>query len=181
MLTALLVAMMSIGLSSCNKDDDEDSSSKATVIDGKAYTTNYAWWFIQGSGKNKMLSLEFSNTDIYNVTMPPSRVYVLTLNIDNWEYSDIKSGTYTGVIEFWDMTIDASSNTTQYLNCLSGKVNVTITKDGDNYSISIPETTVNRHPNEANEPGGRDKVIGTVPFSFNYTGKISVGGRDSDR
>ena len=69
-LSIMMVAMLSIGLSSCSKDDDDDggsgSGNKTAVVEGNAYNMEYAWWQVGGSKYHKTLTLEFSNIDLYD-------------------------------------------------------------------------------------------------------------------
>ena len=183
-LSIMMVAMLSIGLSSCSKDDDDDGGSgggsKAAVVDGKAYNMKYAWWRVNGSGKSKHLTLEFSSIDIYNrdyiYAQPQIRAQFIDLEIGNWEYSDVQSGTYTGGLNFDDSEAKGYSDEThewqsiQYHTLVEGKVKVVITRDGDDFTITIPETMIDSY--DVNT----EKRIASVPFSFTYKGKISVAG-----
>ena len=181
LFTTLLVAMLGLSLSSCSKDDDDDGGSgggsKAVVVDGKAYNTKYAWW----KAKYNTLTLKFCSFDVYDLDFIYSepeqiRGQYMEMEIYKWEYSDVQPGTYTAELIFYDATTKGYSIEThhwqsyQFYTYVEGKVNVTRTKDGDNFSITIPETMIDSYdPNT-------EKRAGSVPFSFNYTGKISVMG-----
>lgn len=178
LLTALLVAMMSIGLSSCNKDDDDDGGSgggnKAAVVDGKAYNMKYAWYRAEGGGRYWPLEIEFSNVDIYDFdyicAQRQIRVQHLGIIINNYVYHDVQSGTYNAEILFEDASTEGYSYETkkwrnvQYHAYDVWDDEVIITRDGDNYSVTIPETMIEPHI------AGKET---SVPFSFYYTGKIS--------
>ncbi|MBR6121333.1 MAG: hypothetical protein IKQ05_02950 [Prevotella sp.] len=177
LLTTLLVAMMSFGLTACGDDDDDDSGSgggnAAAVVDGKSYGLNHAWWDVYRDGKYKHLYLEFSNVDIYKMSMPKGGVQLLTLNFGNYQYTDVQPGTYQAEMSFVEGEYgEYVSGTIQ--TCLRGKnVEVNVVKDGDNFTVIIPETTVNVLEDEESK-----KVIGTAPFSFKYIGKLAVSPDD---
>lgn len=170
LFTTLLVAMIGLGLSSCSKDDDEGGgsggSSKPTVIvDGKSNKLNYAYYDIYENGQG--LYLEFYNVDKYNMSISDTKLQGLLIDIEKYHQSDIQSGAYSADLFYYDTDIDYSSHNVHNNILLKGKVNVTITKDGDTYSVSVPETTVNIVDNDERT------VLGSKPVSFSYTGKLT--------
>ena len=63
-LSVMMVVMLSIGLSSCSKDDDEGGSgngNSTVMVDGKSYNLNHAYYDIYDN--NHGLCLEFFNVD----------------------------------------------------------------------------------------------------------------------
>ena len=57
-----------------------------------------------------------------------------------------------------------------------GTVTIIITKEGDNFTITIPETMLDSWDVNTDSDVYTGKKAGSVPFSFNYTGKLSLGG-----
>ena len=166
-LSAVLTAVtLSVCLASCGDDEDGGggSGSSTVIVDGKQYTMNYGWWEVRG----KRLMLEFSNVNVYGPEHSINRYQELTLDISNWQHSDVQPGTYTAAMEFDAQIYDSSKDElTEHETDVAGNVEVTIAKDGDNYIVTVPETNVRLYD-------FNDKVTGTVPFSFKYVGKLSV-------
>lgn len=175
LLTALLVAMMSFGLSSCSKDDDNKGGSgdgSSTVMaDGKSYNLNRAYYDIWDNGNG--LCLEFSNVDYYNKGRYDGYFQYLRLDIERYHRTELESGTYNADVMYFADSAGFTENYKSYnilkqYKLLDGIVPVTIVKNDDTYSISIPETTVN-----ILDPSNERKIIGKTTFSFSYTGKLT--------
>lgn len=176
LLTALLVAMVSFGLTACGDDDDDDnggggsggSGNAALIINGKSYALSHAWYKVG----HKTLYLAFANMDVYGFRWEGSKNDIqyqfLDFTISNYEGSDVQEGKYTASMEFEDLIVNYSKQSRMCQTDVAGKVEVNITKDGNNYIITVPETNVNLYDDET------DEIIGTTPFSFLYTGKLAI-------
>jgi hypothetical protein len=177
LFTALLVTMMSFGLTACGDDEDDGGSgggNAAAVVDGKSYNLSHGWWDVYGDGNYKHLYLEFANVDIYNIKSPNGRVEELSLEfIGHYQYSDVQPGKYQAEMSFVDWEFQGKYDDTEIQTCLKGNVEVDIAKDGDKFTVTIPETTVDVLNDERSH-----KVIGTAPFSFKYTGRLAASPDD---
>ena len=95
----------------------------------------------------------------------------MPLNIYQYSNTVVAPGTYKAYMEFWNMSYNWNTQESIYNDDLSARdVEVTITHSGNNYTITIPETTVNVHRSNVD---GDDSVIGTTAFSFSYSGQLT--------
>ena len=170
-MTVIVMAFTSLTFVSCGDDDDDNDAGagKATVVvDGASYEMNFGWWNVN----HKSLGLYFSDTaNAYSLTpkeINGKRIKEVELVIYDWNYAEIQPGTYTAFMETSDILyVDISKEDVEEYPYYSGQVLVTITKDADRYTISFPETNVSKYDEETG------KNLGTVPFSFSYSGKLS--------
>jgi hypothetical protein len=197
LLTTLLVAMMSFGLTACGDDDDDDSGSGGgggngngvAVVDGTRTAFGYGYYKIRKYSDLSSLSIDFYDFDA-NLWKPSSTslngktLANVHLAIEELKSSDIQPGTYAADMELYSIRVKDISKVDvdeesafEYLPAaLGGYVEITISGTPDNWTISIPETTVEKFD------AYTEKHLGTATFSFNFTGKLVKGNpiRDDD-
>ena len=164
---AMFMMVVACGIiTSCSNEDDDaggaggagGAGDKSAVVNGKVSKLNYGFW----ETHDGEVSLYFSNVDILNTSSLPKKVEMLTMNIEG-RATSIQTGTHRAYIEY--NSLNPASET--YFNfCAYGNVDVTIAKNGSEYTITIPETTVRYYEGE-----DRDNYK-TVPFTFSYTGRL---------
>ena len=158
---AMFMMVVACGIiTSCSNEDGDagGAGDKSAVVNGKVSKLNYGFW----ETHDGEVSLYFSNVDILNMSSLPKKVEMLTMNIEG-RATSIQTGTHRAYIEY--DSLNPASET--YFNfCAYGNVDVTIAKNGSEYTITIPETTVRYYE-------GEDEYnYKTVPFTFSYTGRL---------
>lgn len=155
----IMVVTCSMMVSCSNEDGDETGGGgdKAIVVNGKVSKLNHGYW----EADEGEVHMYFSNVDMLNMSSLPKKVEMLTMNIEG-RATSIQTGTHRADIEYW--SVNPETNT--YNASADGNVDVTITKNGSEYTITIPETTVRYYE-------GEDEYnYKTVPFTFSYTGRL---------
>lgn len=162
-MTIAMMVLVCVGFTACGSDDDDNGGggSKSTTVDGKSYGLGYGFW----SAAHGNLYLEFSNVDFLNMKSVPNQIDVLALSIETGSnVTGVATGTFDAEASFFSMKYDP--NKTTYGAAAEGNVKVTISKNGSNYVVTIPQTTIYAIDLEAGD------IEGKIPFSFNYTGSI---------
>lgn len=156
---------------SCSNDNEDNGSdgSKSAVVDGA--TTGFAYGFYDTEDEG-YLNMEFSNVNLANQASVANaqKVDVVTLSMPNGTSKDIQEGTRQALMEYWSM--EPATHT--YLNSGLGNVNVTIKKDGANYTVTIPKTEITFYQ------GADQSKARRAYFSFNYSGSLSYFSNFSD-
>ena len=163
-MTIVLMAFVCAGFTACGSDDDDNDGcsgggSKSAKVNGQSYNLAYGFWDTRGN----YTCFEFSNVDLRNPSSWPEKIDMLYFNVDG--ITSPQPGTYNGVgIEIYSFN---SKKEGVYYPGASGIVNLTIAKSGNNYTFTIPETTINYYSN-----GNVDEST-RVPFSFSWTGSLT--------
>ena len=162
-LSILMMGVVCCMTTSCSSDNEDDGSdgSKAVVVDGAATSFAYGFYDLEEPG---YLNMEFSNANLANPASvaKTKKIDVVTLTMPYGE-KDLKDGTYQAHMEYWSM----EPATEKYLASGVGIVNVTIKKDGSNYSVTIPKTEITFYP-DADETKAKK-----ASFTFNYHGAMT--------
>lgn len=157
---AMFMMVVACGIiTSCSNEDGDagGAGDKSAVVNGKVSKLNYGFW----ETHDGEVYLHFSNVDILNMSSLPKKVEMLTMNIEG-RATSIQTGTHRADIEYW--SVNPETNT--YNASADGNVDVTIAKNGSEYTITIPEATVRYYE-------GEDEYnYKTVPFTFSYTGRL---------
>lgn len=165
---AMFMMVVACGIiTSCSNEDGDAADAaggaggagdKSAVVNGKVSKLNYGFW----ETHDGEVSLYFSNVDMLNMSSLPKKVEMLTMNIEG-RATSIQTGTHRADIEYWSVNPETN---TYNASADGNNVDVTIAKNGSEYTITIPETTVRYYE-------GEDKHnYKTVPFTFSYTGRL---------
>lgn len=162
-LSIIMVAMLSIVLSSCNKDDDEGGSGNGGkfTYGGKSYGISYGYYNYDTRAP-KCCDLYFFNCDPYDIANFPSLVNFAGITIYNLEGSadEVPTG------EFEDYRVHlvtgAAENVSgdQWGGYGNADAKLIIKKNGNRYSVSFSNLTIG---NDVDEIHG---------VTFNYTGTL---------
>lgn len=160
-LTMLIMVVTCSMMVSCSNEDGDETGGggdKAIVVNGKVSKLNHGYW----EADEGEVHMYFSNVDMLNMSSLPKKVEMLTMNIEG-KATSIQTGTHRAYIEFWSMNpVEETYNGSAY-----GNVNVVITKNGSEYTVTIPETTVRYVEGDGDEDNSKP-----VPFTFKYTGRM---------
>jgi len=163
-LSILMMGVVCCMTTSCSSDNEDDGSdgSKAVVVDGAATSFAYGFYDLEDEG---YLHMEFSNVNLANRASVESakKMDVVALTMQIGDAKDIKEGTFQAGMEYFSM----EPATATYSASGVGIVNVTIKKDGSNYSVTIPKTEITFYP-DADE-----KKAKKASFTFNYHGAMT--------
>ena len=157
---ALLGLSLCLGFTACGDDDDNDSSGSGVMkLNGKDYALTYGFY---DTAQDDCVSFEFSNFNLANPSGSiPKKIDMLYFNIEG--ITSLEPGTYNVVIEF--SSSSTSDEEVSYPGA-AGSVSLTLEKDGSNYKITIPETTVSYYPS------GDEAESIEASFSFSWTGQL---------
>ena len=162
-LSIIMVAMLSIGLSSCNKDDDEGGSGNGGkfTYGGKSYGISYGFYNYD-TRDPKRRDLYFYNCDPYDIANFPSLVNYAGITIYNLggsadevptgEFEDYRVYLVTGAAE--------NVHGDQWEGNGNANAKLIIKKNGNKYSVSFSNLTIGNDV---------DHIDGVT---LNYTGTL---------
>ena len=164
-LSIMMVAMLSIGLSSCNKDDDDEGGSGnggKFTCGGKSYGISYGYYNYD-TRDSKRCDLSFTNFDQYDISDRPSSINYAGISF----YPSGTSGEEVPTGEFENFRVclvtGAEENNVRD-NYWEGNGNANakliIKKNGNKYSVSFSNLTIG---NDVDEIHG---------VTLNYTGTL---------
>jgi hypothetical protein len=160
----LLMGVVCCMATSCSSDNEDEGSdgSKSAVVDGAATSFAYGFYDTEEEGYLKM---EFSNVNLANkVSLAQAKkIDLVTLKIPNEGSRTIPEDTRQALMTY--SSFEPATNT--ILASGTGQVNVTIKKNGSNYSVTIPKTEIIFYK-DADE-----KQAKKASFTFNYNGALS--------
>ena len=163
-----MMAFMCVGFAACGGSDGDDddgsggSGGGSMKFNGQSYNLSYGFCDAETSST----IFEFSNYNLLNnnPSAAPSKIDMLTVSVKG--ISSPQPGTYSANIEIYSFAPTATE--ASYYPIGTGKgVSLTITKSGDKYTFTIPETTIPYYPN------GKNGNETSVPFSFSWTGTLT--------
>lgn len=166
-MTIMLMAFVCVGFTACGSDDDDNggggSGGGSTKVNGQSYNMSYGFW---DPGKSNVY-FEFSNYNLLNKnpSAAPSKIDILTIGVSG--ITSPEPGTYNATVELYSFAPTATESI--HYPGGAGRVSLTISKSGDKYTFTIPETTITYYPN--GDGGGKTGT--SVPFSFSWTGTLT--------
>ena len=165
-MTIALMAFVCVGFAACSSDDDNGgggSGGGSTKVNGQSYNLSYGFW----DAGSSTLYFEFSNYNLLNKnpSAVPSKVDILTVSVRN--ISSPQPGTYEATVELYSFAPTATEKVV-YPGGFGKGLSLTITKSGDKYSFTIPESTITYYPDGESRANAK-----SVPFSFSWTGTLT--------
>ena len=164
-VSIIMMAFVCVGFTACGDSDDNDNSGSGggtTKFNGQSYNLTYGFW----DAGTSTLYFEFSNYNLANKnpSVVPDKIDILTVSVK--DISSPQPGTYNATVEFYSFAPTVTEET-YYPGGYGKGVNLTITKSGDKYTFTIPETSISYYPNGKRGDGT------CVPFSFSWTGTLT--------
>lgn len=159
-LSIIMVAMLSIGLSSCNKDDDEGGSGNGGkfTYGGKSYSISYGFYNLD----SKRCYLQFYNCNPNDLSNLPSSINYAGITIYNLGGSadEVPTGEFEDYHVYLVTGAAENVHGDQWEGNGNANAKLIIKKNGNKYSVSFSNLTIGNDV---------DHIDGVT---LNYTGTL---------
>lgn len=166
LVVGLVMSLCSVAFTSCSDDDDDDgvkSSNASIQLDGSVATFSYVGYLIEDDDDYAGIDIIFADFNLNKLSSMPAKGNMFTISIEG-SFASIPTGTFSG--SDYDLTLmydyNFSSEDGDYYEEATNNGSMTISKDGGNYTISIPNMVLSD-----------DYERNKISTSFSYTGGIS--------